>query len=60
MVAAMIIELGHFTLILALALAALQATIPLAGALGQRPAWMALALPLPSCRPPPWRFPSRR
>jgi cytochrome c-type biogenesis protein CcmF len=42
----MIAELGHFALVLALALAALQATIPLAGALTRRARWMALAAPL--------------
>ncbi len=44
----MITELGHFTLILALALALLQTTIPMAGALARRGRWMALAGPLAS------------
>jgi cytochrome c-type biogenesis protein CcmF len=42
----MIAELGHFALVLAFALAALQAAIPLAGALTRRVRWMALAAPL--------------
>ena len=46
MVAAMITELGHFTLTLALALAALQAGLPLAGALTNRSQLMAAAVPL--------------
>src|SRR4249919_3305242 len=42
----MIPELGHFSLILALLLAALQGTLPLVGAQRRIPAWMALARPL--------------
>ncbi len=42
----MITELGHFSLTLALAIAILQAIIPLAGAQTNRPGWMALAAPL--------------
>jgi len=38
-------ELGHFALILALAVALLQATLPMAGAALRRPAWMAVARP---------------
>jgi cytochrome c-type biogenesis protein CcmF len=41
----MIPELGHFALILALLLAAVQGTLPLAGAQKRIPAWMALARP---------------
>jgi cytochrome c-type biogenesis protein CcmF len=39
----MIVELGHFALILALVLALLQASLPLVGASRGRIAWMALA-----------------
>jgi cytochrome c-type biogenesis protein CcmF len=42
----MIPELGHLALILALALALLQATLPLAGAHTGHARWMALARPL--------------
>jgi cytochrome c-type biogenesis protein CcmF len=42
----MIPELGSFSLILALLLAGLQATLPLAGAQRRNVAWMALARPL--------------
>ncbi len=38
-------ELGHFTLILALAVALVQATLPLIGAARDDAAWMALARP---------------
>jgi cytochrome c-type biogenesis protein CcmF len=38
-------ELGHFALILALAVALLQSSLPLAGAALHRPAWIALARP---------------
>ncbi|MBS0341385.1 MAG: c-type cytochrome biogenesis protein CcmF, partial [Proteobacteria bacterium] len=38
-------ELGHFCLILALLVAAVQAVLPLAGAALQRPRWMAVAKP---------------
>jgi cytochrome c-type biogenesis protein CcmF len=41
----MIPELGHFALILALCVATIQATLPLAGAANGRAAWMALARP---------------
>ena len=41
----MIPELGQFALVLALALAAVQAVLPLAGAATDRPAWMAVARP---------------
>jgi cytochrome c-type biogenesis protein CcmF len=41
----MIPELGHFALILALLLAAVQGTLPLVGAHKRIPAWMALARP---------------
>ncbi|WP_104019405.1 heme lyase CcmF/NrfE family subunit [Roseovarius nitratireducens] len=41
----MIIELGHFSLILALFVACLQATIPLIGAHRRWPGWMAVAEP---------------
>ncbi len=41
----MIIELGHFALILALAVALVQATIPLIGAHKRWPGWMAVAIP---------------
>ena len=42
----MIPELGSFSLILALLLAALQGTLPLAGAQWRNPAWIGLARPL--------------
>jgi cytochrome c-type biogenesis protein CcmF len=41
----MIPEIGHFALILALALALAQAVLPLAGAARGRPDWMAVARP---------------
>ena len=43
MVRAMIAELGHFTLILALAIALVQGTLPLVGAQKGWTSWMALA-----------------
>ncbi|MCG6859811.1 MAG: heme lyase CcmF/NrfE family subunit [Chromatiaceae bacterium] len=42
----MIPELGHFSLILALALAILQAIFPLAGSFNRRQSWTAMARPL--------------
>jgi cytochrome c-type biogenesis protein CcmF len=42
----MIPELGHFSLILALCLALVQATFPLIGSLNRTPSWVALARPL--------------
>ena len=42
----MIPELGHFALILALALAIIQATLPLAGSFNRQHTWMAMARPL--------------
>ena len=44
----MINELGHFSLILALAFALVQATLPLVGAQTGRARWMALAVPAAS------------
>ena len=44
----MIAELGHFALILALCLAFVQALVPLAGTLANKPLWIATARPL-SC-----------
>ena len=44
----MINELGHFTLVLALVFALLQATLPLVGAQTGRWRWMALGTPLAS------------
>src|SRR3546814_5116753 len=41
----MIIELGHFALILALAAAVLQGSLPMIGAARGDAAWMALARP---------------
>ena len=41
----MIIEIGHFALVLALFVAVLQGTIPLVGAHTGRVAWMALSVP---------------
>lgn len=41
----MIPELGQFALVVALALAVIQAVLPLAGAASERPAWMAVARP---------------
>src|SRR5205807_1031713 len=40
---AMIIELGHYALVLALVMALLQSSLPLAGAARGQVAWMALA-----------------
>ncbi|WP_447956198.1 heme lyase CcmF/NrfE family subunit [Vreelandella sp. EE7] len=42
----MIPEVGHFALILALMLALVQATLPLAGTLSRRPLWMAYGGPM--------------
>ncbi|MFI0472142.1 heme lyase CcmF/NrfE family subunit [Halomonas sp. HMF6819] len=42
----MIPEVGHFALILALSMAALQATLPLAGSASRRPLWMAYGAPM--------------
>ncbi|MEQ5803360.1 heme lyase CcmF/NrfE family subunit [Halomonas sp. H10-9-1] len=42
----MIPELGHFALIIALLMAAVQALVPLAGAATRRPLWMAYARPM--------------
>src|SRR4051794_36366243 len=42
---AMIPEIGHFALILALLLALVQGTLPLVGAARRVPVWMALARP---------------
>src|SRR5262245_38128730 len=41
----MIPELGHFSLILALSLALVQAVLPIVGAARRIPEWMALARP---------------
>ncbi|MGH6931344.1 MAG: heme lyase CcmF/NrfE family subunit [Dongiaceae bacterium] len=41
----MIVELGHYALVLALGLALLQATLPLLGAARGHAAWMAVAVP---------------
>ena len=41
----MIAEIGHFALILALALAVVQSTLPLIGAWRNNAAWMALSRP---------------
>ena len=43
----MIAETGHFALILALVIATVQGTLPLAGAQLGRNRWMALAIPAP-------------
>ncbi|MDR5858954.1 heme lyase CcmF/NrfE family subunit [Halomonas eurihalina] len=42
----MIPEIGHFALIIALLMAAVQACVPLAGAATRRPLWMAYARPM--------------
>jgi cytochrome c-type biogenesis protein CcmF len=42
----MIPELGHFALIIALLMAAVQALVPLAGSATRRPLWMAYARPM--------------
>ncbi|WNL39706.1 heme lyase CcmF/NrfE family subunit [Halomonas sp. PAMB 3264] len=42
----MIPEVGHFALILALSMAALQAILPLAGSASRRPLWMAYGAPM--------------
>lgn len=41
----MITELGHFTLILAMCIAVLQAIVPMIGAYRRLPGWMAFAIP---------------
>ena len=41
----MIVEFGHFALILAFVLALVQASVPLVGAAKRWPGWMAVALP---------------
>ena len=41
----MIIELGHFALILALAVAVVQTVVPMVGAWRAWPSWMAIAEP---------------
>ncbi|WP_136247394.1 heme lyase CcmF/NrfE family subunit [Halomonas borealis] len=48
MLTPLIPEIGHFALIIALLLATLQATVPLAGAATRRPLWMAYARPMAS------------
>ncbi len=45
MIAAMIVELGHFALILAFAVAIVQTVVPLVGAQKGWPGWMAVAEP---------------
>ncbi len=42
----MIPEIGHFALIISLALAIVQGTLPMIGSLNNTPSWMALARPL--------------
>ncbi|MGO2132728.1 MAG: heme lyase CcmF/NrfE family subunit [Halomonas sp.] len=42
----MIPEFGHFALIIALLMSAIQAVVPLAGAATRRPLWMAYARPM--------------
>ena len=42
----MIVEIGHFALILATCVAFLQAVLPLAGTMLDRPRWQALAKPM--------------
>ena len=42
----MIPEIGHFALVIALLLAIVQGTLPLAGATTRRPLWMAFARPM--------------
>lgn len=46
MLSKIIPEIGHFAVILALLLALVQATVPLAGATTRRPLWMAFARPM--------------
>lgn len=46
MLTPLIPEIGHFALIIALLMAALQASVPLAGAATRRPLWMAYARPM--------------
>ncbi|MFG6178757.1 heme lyase CcmF/NrfE family subunit [Halomonas sp. THAF12] len=46
MLTPLIPEIGHFALIIALLMAALQAVVPLAGAATRRPLWMAYARPM--------------
>ncbi|WP_043528280.1 heme lyase CcmF/NrfE family subunit [Litchfieldella xinjiangensis] len=42
----MIPEIGHFALVIALAMAIVQAVVPLAGAATRRPLWLAFARPM--------------
>src|SRR5690554_4817032 len=42
----MIPEVGHYALVIALLMAAVQAVMPLAGAATRRPLWMAYARPM--------------
>ncbi|WP_416138100.1 heme lyase CcmF/NrfE family subunit [Halomonas sp. HK25] len=48
MLTQMIPEIGHYALVIALLLAAVQAVMPLAGAATRRPLWMAYARPMAS------------
>jgi len=41
----MIVEFGHFALVLALVVAGVQAVVPMVGAARREPAWMAVATP---------------
>ncbi|MEX2201458.1 MAG: heme lyase CcmF/NrfE family subunit [Dongiaceae bacterium] len=41
----MIVELGHYALVLALLVSLVQASVPLAGAARREPGWMAVAVP---------------
>ena len=41
----MIVEIGHFALVMALCISAIQATLPLFGANNNNRAWMALGSP---------------
>ena len=56
----MIPELGHFALVLALALALIQATVPMFGARRNDPVLMGVAAPPRSGNSASWRSRSRR
>jgi len=54
----MVPEIGHFALILALLLAAVQGTLPIIGAARRIPVWMALARPVGQGNSSSSRWPS--
>ena len=52
-------EIGHYALVLALALALVQSTVPLIGARTRDSALMAVAEPVAIAQFPSWRCPLR-